>query len=122
MQTGTIISGGAHAALLSLAFMSGLDFWPTEIAELKVTDVTLVRADVFDTITSAAPMVPITDLSDLELPDTDFTAPVAPVIKYVFTGNEPRFFLCGRSRLFELAAFVQYPRIMLQFLYGILLQ
>lgn len=88
MQSGTIISGGAHAALIGLAFLSGLDFWPTEAVELKVTEVTLVRAEIFDTQTSSAPAMPVTDLSDLELPDTDFTVPVAPLADNAPTETE----------------------------------
>ncbi len=79
MQTGAIISGGAHAALISLAFLSGLDFWPSDPPELRITEVTLVRAELFDTVTSAAPAMPMLDLEVPDLPDTAFDAPVAPL-------------------------------------------
>jgi len=79
MQIGTIISGGAHTALIGLTFLGGLDLWPSDPPELIVTEVTLVRAELFDTVTSSAPVMPLLDLEVPELPDAEFDAPVAPL-------------------------------------------
>ncbi|MBL4806874.1 MAG: hypothetical protein JKY31_06235, partial [Rhodobacteraceae bacterium] len=79
MQTGATISGGAHAALIALAFLSGMDLWANDPPELLVvTEVTLIRADQFDVITSAAPAMPVMDMADMAQPDAAFDAPVAP--------------------------------------------
>ncbi len=79
MQTGAFISGGVHAALIGLVFMGGLDLSPTEPPELRISNVTLVRADLFDTVTSAAPAMPLLDLEIPDAPDTAFDTPIAPL-------------------------------------------
>ncbi len=78
MQIGTIISGGAHTALIGMAFLGSFDLWPSDPPELRVTEVTLIRAELFDTVTSSAPVIPLLDLEVPELPDAEFDAPVVP--------------------------------------------
>jgi len=78
MQIGTIISGGAHVALIGMVFLGEMNLRQNDPPELRVTEVTLVRAELFDTITSAAPVMPLLDLEIPELPDDGFDAPVAP--------------------------------------------
>ncbi len=79
MQIGTIISGGAHVALIGMVFLGELNLRQSDPPELRVTEVTLVRAELFDTVTSSAPVMPLLDLEVPDLPDAEFDAPVAPL-------------------------------------------
>ena len=78
MQTGTIISGTAHAALILYAMVGGLDWWEDHLPEPRITTVTLVRAAELDVQSSSAPQVPMAEIDQIAQPEISADNTVAP--------------------------------------------
>lgn len=78
MQTGTIISGTAHVALVAFAMVGGLDWWQDSLPEPKITTVTLIRAAELDVQSSAAPQVPMAEIDQIAQPEISIDSAIAP--------------------------------------------
>lgn len=78
MQTGTIISGTAHGALILFTMVGGLDWWQDTLPEPKITTVSLIRAAELDVRSSSAPQVPMAAIEQFAQPEITADNTVAP--------------------------------------------
>ena len=78
MNTGTLISGTMHGALILAVMTGGLDGWQDTLPEPRVTTVTLVRASELDLQSSAAPQVPMADIAQMAQPEIGADAAISP--------------------------------------------
>lgn len=77
MRTGTMVSAGAHAAILVVAAF-GANWWPAP-PPLPVTEIELIDGTQFDAAVSTAPIVPNKGPSELSPPaESADAAPDAP--------------------------------------------
>lgn len=88
MQTGTIISGVAHAGLVMAAFLGGLDWWQHSLPEPRIARVTLVRAAELDVQSSTAPQVPMAEIDQIAQPEITQDRATAPSVETAVNPTE----------------------------------
>jgi len=88
MQTGTLISGAMHGALLVATMLGGLDWWQESLPEPRITKVTLVRAAELDVQSSAAPQAPMAAIDQIAQPEISAESAVAPSLESAVNQTE----------------------------------
>ena len=80
MQTGTLISGAGHAALVLWVILGDWLFAPDDAPPMEVAEVSLISAAEFDAMVAAAPSTPEPEVAPEPAPEPAVAEPVEPEV------------------------------------------